>query len=108
MFITHRSVRRWAAWVVLPWLFGVAMGVANACALGGRSESGHRGTDAHAPPLGQETADNDFAVSSPMVRAEAAPAPSQASEPSVDQLEVDSSHLHSGPPPRIAFRRFAL
>ncbi|NML16950.1 hypothetical protein [Azohydromonas caseinilytica] len=29
----HRQLRRWAALVLLAWLFGVAMSVANACAL---------------------------------------------------------------------------
>lgn len=34
MFSDRRRLRRWAAQVLLVWLFGLAMGVANACALG--------------------------------------------------------------------------
>lgn len=34
MFRQRRHLRRWAAHVLLVWLFGLGMGVANACALG--------------------------------------------------------------------------
>jgi hypothetical protein len=34
MFKDRRSLHRWAARVLLVWLFGLAVGVANACALG--------------------------------------------------------------------------
>ena len=33
MFSDRRRLRRWAAQTLLAWLFGLAMGVANACAL---------------------------------------------------------------------------
>lgn len=29
----RRRIRRWASWVVFAWLFGLGMGVVNACAL---------------------------------------------------------------------------
>jgi len=31
----RRRIRRWASWVVFAWLFGLGMGVVNACALAG-------------------------------------------------------------------------
>lgn len=34
MFSHRRQLRRWAARLLLVWLFGVATGVANACAMG--------------------------------------------------------------------------
>jgi hypothetical protein len=43
MFRDRRHIRRWAARVLLVWLFGLAVGVANACALG---ESVHHRPDA--------------------------------------------------------------
>jgi hypothetical protein len=44
MFRNRRRLRRWAAQVLLAWLFGLAMGVANACALG-ESADHERGGD---------------------------------------------------------------
>ena len=46
MFSDRRRLRRWAAQVLLVWLFGLAMGVANACALG---EQAHHRSDAATP-----------------------------------------------------------
>jgi len=43
MFNNRRRLRRWTAQVLIVWLFGLAMSVANACALG---ESVHHRSDA--------------------------------------------------------------
>ena len=40
MFSHRQQLRRWAARVLLVWLFGVAVGVANACELGSLSDGG--------------------------------------------------------------------
>jgi len=47
MLRNRRYLRRWATLVLLMWLFGLAMGVANACALGeaGREARGAATTD---------------------------------------------------------------
>ena len=57
MFRYRNQLRRWAAWVLLLWLFGVGSGVANACMASNPAESGapHDDTVAHhhalVPPL---------------------------------------------------------
>lgn len=137
MFSDRRRLRRWAAQVLLVWLFGFAMGMANACALG---EPAHHKSDAasmaggHASQKhqhGDEQGDLakvnclDFceksSIGAPQVKAgdglaalgfalpaSAVPWISGLAEPAVRRLVVDSSHLPGGPPPRIAFQRLAL
>ncbi len=137
MFSDRRRLRRWAAQVLLVWLFGLAMGVANACALG---EPVHHRSDAATTALGDAAQKHhhgdeqgdaakvnclDFceksSIGAPQVKAGdglaalgfALPVSgflslSGLAEPTVQRLVVDSPHLPGGPPPRIAFQRFAL
>lgn len=138
MFSDRRRLRRWAARVLLVWLFGLAMGVANACALG---EPTHHRSDAaptaasdavqkhqHGNEQGDPAKINclDFceksSIGAPQLKVVgdglaalgfALPVSHTLSaagqaEHSVDQLLVDSPNLPGGPPPRIAFQRLAL
>ncbi len=138
MFSDRRRLRRWAAQVLLVWLFGLAMGVANACALG---EPAHRRSAVATTPAadavqkhehGNEQGDLakinclDFceksSIGAPQLKVVgdglaalgfALPVSHTLSaagqaEHSVDQLVVDSPNLPGGPPPRIAFQRLAL
>jgi hypothetical protein len=138
MFSDRRRLRRWAAQVMLVWLFGLAMGVANACALG---EQAHHRSDAATPVAadavqkhqhGDEQGDLakvnclDFCEKSSLgalqlkvvgdglaVLGLALPVSHALSvagqpEPMVVRLMVDSPTLPGGPPPRIAFQRLAL
>lgn len=138
MFSDRRRLRRWAAQVLLVWLFGLAMGVANACALG---EPAHHRSDVATAPAsdavqkhehGNEQGDLakvnclDFceksSIGAPQLKVVgdglaalgfALPVSHTLSaagpaEHSVDQLVVDSPNLPGGPPPRIAFQRLAL
>ncbi|MCM3566022.1 hypothetical protein [Hydrogenophaga intermedia] len=138
MFSDRRRLRRWAAQVLLVWLFGLAMGVANACALG--EPAHHRSEVATTPAAdavqkhehGNEQGDLakinclDFceksSIGAPQLKVVgdglaalgfALPVSHTLSaagqaEHSVDQLVVDSPNLPGGPPPRIAFQRLAL
>lgn len=138
MFSDRRRLRRWAAQVLLVWLFGLAMGVANACALGEpahhRSEAGATAaSDAvqkhqHGAEQGDLAQINclDFceksSIGAPQLKVLgdglaalgfALPVSRTLSaagqaEPAVDRLVVDSPNLPGGPPPRIAFQRLAL
>lgn len=138
MFSDRRRLRRWAAQVLLVWLFGLAMGVANACALG---EPAHHRSDAattaatdvgqkhqHGNEQGAPAKVNclDFceksSIGAPQLKVVgdglaalgfALPVSHTLSvagqpEPTVGRLVVDSPHLPGGPPPRIAFQRLAL
>lgn len=138
MFSDRRRLRRWAAQVLLVWLFGLAMGVANACALG---EPAHHRSDVATPVAadtvqkhqhGNEQGDLakvnclDFceksSIAAPQLKVVgdglaalgfALPVSHVLSvagqiEPTVGRLVVDSPHLPGGPPPRIAFQRLAL
>ena len=138
MFSDRRRLRRWAAQVLLVWLFGLAMGVANACALG---EPAHHRSEVATTPApdpvqkhqhGNEQGDLakvnclDFceksSIGAPQLKVVgdglaalgfALPVSHTLSaagqaEHSVDQLVVDSPNLPGGPPPRIAFQRLAL
>jgi hypothetical protein len=138
MFSDRRRLRRWAAQVLLVWLFGLAVGVANACALG---EAAHHRSNAATTTAtdaglkhqhGHEQADPakvnclDFceksSIAAPQLKVVgdglaalgfALPVSHTLSvagqaEPAVGRLVVDSPHLPSGPPPRIAFQRLAL
>lgn len=135
MFSDRRRLRRWAAQVLLVWLFGLAMGVANACALG---ESAHHRADAkeatstsehhHGDEQGDaakvncldfcekssigtpqlKVVDDGFAALGFALPVSGTLAVSSRTEPFVGQLVVDSPHLPGGPPPRIAFKRLAL
>jgi len=138
MFSDRRRLRRWAAQVLLVWLFGLAMGVANACALG---EAAHHrsnavttaATDAgqnhqHGHEQGDAAKVNclDFceksSIAAPQLKLVgdglaafgfALPVSHVLSvagqiESTVGRLVVDSPHLPGGPPPRIAFQRLAL
>jgi len=135
MFSDRRRLRRWAAQVLLVWLFGLATGVANACALGEAaydvattaanldSQVHHHG-DEHDDAAKVNCLDfcEKSSVGAPQLKAVgdgfgllgfALPVSgilsvSGPAEPVVGRLEVDSSHLPGGPPPRIAFQRLAL
>ena len=135
MFRDRRRLRLWAAQVLLVWLFGFAMGVANACALG---EPAHHQADANAatrlqvPHHGDEQGDADkvkclefcekSSIGAPQLKVVddglallgfALPASDRRSTACLagatfGRLAVDSPHLPGGPPPRIAFQRLAL
>lgn len=138
MFSDRRRLRRWAAQVLLVWLFGLAMGVANACALG---EPAHHHSDAatttaadavqkhdHGNEQGDLAKVNclDFceksSIGAPQLKVVgdglaalsfALPVAHTLSvagqtAPTVGRLVVDSPTLPGGPPPRIAFQRLAL
>ncbi|MBN9203575.1 MAG: hypothetical protein J0H28_03670 [Methylibium petroleiphilum] len=138
MFSDRRRLRRWAAQVLLVWLFGLAMGVANACALG---EQAHHRSDAATPVAadavqkhqhGDEQGDLakvnclDFceksSLGAPQLKVVgdglaglgfALPVSHTLSvagqaDPTVGRLMIDSPTLPGGPPPRIAFQRLAL
>ncbi len=138
MFSDRRRLRRWAAQVLLVWLFGLAMGVANACALG--EQAHHRSELATAAASdavqkhqhGNEQGDpakvnclefcEKASIAAPQLKLvgdglaalgfalPVSPTLSVAgpTEPTVDRLVVDSPTLPGGPPPRIAFQRLAL
>ena len=138
MFSDRRRLRRWAAQVLLVWLFGLAMGVANACALG--EQAHHRSELATAAASdavqkhhhGNEQGDpakvnclefcEKASIAAPQLKLVgdglaalgfALPVSHTLSvagrtEPTVDRLVVDSPTLPGGPPPRIAFQRLAL
>ena len=138
MFSDRRRLRRWAAQVLLVWLFGLAMGVANACALGEQAHHRSEVVTTAAPESpqkhqhGSEQGDTakvnclDFceksSIGAPQLKVVgdglaalgfALPVSHTLSaagqaEHSVDQLVVDSPNLPGGPPPRIAFQRLAL
>jgi hypothetical protein len=124
--------------MLLVWLFGLAMGVANACALG---EAAHHRSDAattaavdavqkhhHGYEQGDPTKVNclDFceksSIGAPQLKVVgdglaalgcALPVSRTLSvasktDPIVGRLVVASSNLPGGPPPRIAFQRLAL
>ncbi len=135
MFTDRRRLRRWAAQVLLVWVFGLAMGIANACSLG---ESTHRtdtlrgaGTVAsqvHGHEDGEQSKANclDFCEKSSIgalqlkvvgdsyaalglaLPVSGALSVIEAPEAVVGRLFVDSPHLPGGPPLRIAFPRRAL
>lgn len=135
MFSDRRRLRRWAAQVLLVWLFGLAMGVANACTL---EESTHHHANAEAAVSlaehhhGDEQDDSGKAnclnfcekssIAAPQLKvvddglaafglaltAFDTLAISGQCQPTVDRLMVNSPHLPGGPPPRIAFQRLAL
>ena len=138
MFSDRRRLRRWAAQVLLVWLFGLAMGVANACALG--EQAHHRSELATAAASdavqkhqhGNEQGDPakvnclDFcekpSLGAPQLKVVgdglaalgfALPVSHTLSvagqaDPAVGRLMVDSPTMPGGPPPRIAFQRLAL
>jgi hypothetical protein len=138
MFSDRRRLRRWAAQVLLVWLFGLAVGMANACALGEAAHHRSNAVTAAATDAGQnhqhghEQGDAakvnclDFCEKSslavPQLKAVgdglatlgfALPVSHVLSgagqtEPTVGRLVVGSPHLPGGPAPRIAFRRLAL
>lgn len=60
MFSHRRQLRRWAARLLLVWLFGVVTGVANACVVGFASNAEAAET-ASAPGHGQEADEDDHA-----------------------------------------------
>jgi hypothetical protein len=138
MFSDRRRLRRWAAQVLLVWLFGLAMGVANACALGEQAHHRSEVVTMAAPESpqkhqhGSEQGDLakvnclDFceksSIAIPQLKALgdglsalgfALPvsrtlAVSSPAEPVVARLAVDSPKLPGGPPARTAFQRLAL
>lgn len=123
--------------MLLVWLFGLAMSVANACALG---ESVHHRSDAamtaashdsqkhhHDDEQGDTAKVNCLnfceksSVGAPQLKvvddlstlgfallASGTLSVSGLAEPTIGQLVVDSPHLRGGPPPRIAFQRLTL
>jgi hypothetical protein len=135
MFSDRPHLRRWAAHVLLVWVFGLAMGIANACALGGSTH--HPDTlqtmangvsQGHAHQDGEQSKASclDFceksSIGAPQLKvvgdsdtalAQALPVSSllwviETPESAVGRLVVDSPHLPGGPPLRIAFQRLAL
>lgn len=138
MFSHRRRLRRWAAQVLLVWLFGLAMSVANACALG--EQAHHRSAAAtvaatdvaqkhqHGGEQGEPSKVNclDFcersSIAAPQVKlvgdgmaalgfalpVSRSLSVSGLAQPIVVRLAVDSPNLRGGPPPRIAFQRLAL
>ena len=130
MFSGRRRLRRWAAQVLVVWLFGLAMGAANACAL---SERAHRRADAATAAAGQdgqkhrhgsaqgEAAEIDClnfceksSIGAPPLKvvgdglAALGFALPVSPQPTVGRPAVDSPNLRGGPPPRIVFQRLAL
>jgi hypothetical protein len=122
--------------VLLVWLFGLAMGVANACALGesahhhradlataAESQKHDHGTEGGDPakvncldfcekssiaaPQLKVVGDDVAALGFALPVSDALSSAGLA-EAIVGRLAVDSPHLPSGPPPRIAFHRLAL
>ena len=138
MFSDRRRLRRWAAQVLLVWLFGLAMGVANACALGEQAHHRpHASTAGETAAVqqhqhGSEQADAsnlnclDFCEKSSIAAAQlksvgdgltvlglALPVAGAlrtpaSTEQAVGRLFVDSPRLPGGPPLRIVFQRLAL
>lgn len=138
MFSDRRRLRRWAAQVLLVWLFGLAMGVANACALGEQAHHRSEVVTTAAPESpqkhqhGSEQGDTakvnclDFceksSLGAPQLKVVgdglaalgfALPVSHTLSvagqaDPAVGRLMVDSPTMPGGPPPRIAFQRLAL
>jgi len=138
MFSDRRRLRRWAAQVLLVWLFGLAVGVANACALGEpahhRSEVATTAASDAVQKHQHGHAQGDLAkvnclefcekssIAAPQLKVVgdgqaalgfALPVSHTLSmagqaEPTVGRLAVDSPTLPGGPPPRIAFQRLAL
>lgn len=135
MFNDRRRLRRWAASVLLAWVFGLAMGIANACALG--ESMAHTDPlqsvaatvpEAHDHEGGEHESANclDFCEKASVAALQvkvigdvcaalgsALPASRALSvlappEPATGRLGVDSPTLPSGPPLRIAFQRLAL
>lgn len=134
MFSDRRRLRRWAAQALLVWLFGLAMGVANACAPGeqARYRSDESADTVQQHQHGTERVDFakanclDFCKKSsigalqlkvggdssgalgfalPVSDALAVVGKAAAT---VGRLMVDSPTLPGGPPPRIVFQRLAL
>ena len=138
MFSDRRRIRRWAAQVLLVWLFGLVMGLANACALG---ESAHHRNEAATTAAsdavqqhqhGNEQGDlakvncldfcekSSIGVPQSKVVSDGLAALGLAlpvshtlsvagqTEPTAGRLMVDSPTLPGGPLPRIAFQRLAL
>jgi hypothetical protein len=132
MFSDRRHLRRWATRVLLVWLFGIATGIAHACALhlsGVRADQPIVVSHAHgsATDNGSEQANClDFCEKSSAT----APTPSAKVDAGADSQApailpgptawvVDrplrtparrdgSAAPRGGPPPRIAFQRLAL
>ncbi|MBL8346316.1 MAG: hypothetical protein JNN03_12800 [Rubrivivax sp.] len=135
MFSDRRHLRRWAAQMLLVWLFGLAMGVAHACALGESTHhhsavgdvvkvaSSHHDDEDHdrgqancldfcekssigAPKL-KLTDDTTTNPAFPVIAAGYATT-GLSWAPSRGWSPVDSPHRRSGPPLRIAYQRLAL
>ncbi|MBI5716330.1 MAG: hypothetical protein HZC37_01430 [Burkholderiales bacterium] len=132
---SNRRLCRWAVRVLLVWLFGLAMGVAHACALG---ESTHQhstaGDAANVSSSQHDDEEHDLALANCLDFCEkssvgvpklkliddssansalpAAVPGHGTTEPAWESLRagspVASPHWHSGPPLRIAYRRLAL
>jgi hypothetical protein len=138
MFSDRRRLRRWAAQVLLVWVFGLAMGVANACALGELAHHEDGGDTAvamgkhdhhrHAGHDGDQGKVNclDFceksSVGAPKLKvaddgAAKVGLPALVSArvgvielraPVLIRVRADSPNLRGSPPLRIALRRLAL
>lgn len=135
MFSNRRDLRRWAAHVLLVWLFGLAMGVANACAVGGTTHhtdslDGGRMVNRHhhddqdadqgrancldlcekssvgAPKL--KVADESTAVVWLPVLVSGPVGVIKLPEVVPDRQPPDTPHLRGSPPLRVAYQRLAL
>lgn len=136
MFSNRRRLRQMATRMLFVWLFSLAMGVANACALGESTQ--HQSTSdtvAQMGPLhhdededldhGQancldfcekssvgapklQTADDSLTSPGFAVLATSAFAAPASREPLRGWSPVESPHLHGRPPLRIAYQRLAL
>lgn len=85
MFSNRRQLRRWAARVLLLWLFGVSVGVANACWAGNAGKLG----GLHLPLVAvadATQAEADLGLAECELHATANP----------QELEGAAGHLHSG------------
>jgi hypothetical protein len=132
MFSDRRRLRQWAVQLLLVWLFGLAMGVAHACALG---TSAHHtvGTSAKVVAQGHDDQNGDekhancldfcekSSIGAPKLKVDVSVALGLAALPVADRASMivlppplvglraaASPYLRGSPPLRIALQRLAL
>lgn len=134
----RRRIRRWASWVVFAWLFGLGMGVVNACALAGAvhdvavAHNQHHPVDHDADQHGDQRLGHDksnclefcalSSIGTPVVKV-APDSPLLADLPALPSAfqpysataqtaaavaPSPSTERRSSPPLRIAYQRLAL
>lgn len=136
MFHDRRRLRRWAAQLLLAWLFGLAMGVVNACVISepthDRSPSEQRAQHASSPhddQAGRDAAhencldfcgkssigvpqlkvtDDSSTAATFAVIASGYPVIAMAGERTRVAFPVAPTDRHGSPPLRIAYGRLAL